>query len=121
MKKKLTLPLIALLCVIVLSACVGTGGVEEQQIVPPGQATPGTPEETPSLELVIPAHDKPVGENPPVENPVIRLAREDLAEFLGISVNTVAITLAEEMTWSDASLGCPQPGAMYPQVLTPGF
>ena len=28
---------------------------------------------------------------------------------------------AEEVTWPDTSLGCPKPGQVYAQVLTPGF
>jgi hypothetical protein len=25
------------------------------------------------------------------------------------------------VTWPDPGLGCPEPGAVYPQVLTPGY
>ena len=28
---------------------------------------------------------------------------------------------AESVTWSDGSLGCPQPGVMYTQALVPGW
>ena len=28
---------------------------------------------------------------------------------------------AEAVTWSDGSLGCPQPGMMYTQALVPGY
>lgn len=38
-------------------------------------------------------------------------------------VNTAAFTLQgkEQTEWSDGSLGCPDPAAMYMQVITPGY
>ncbi len=121
MKKMTVFPLVALLCAFLLAGCADPGVNLENQIVPPGGATPEPTEAVPTLEVVIPANDGPESEKPPVEHPVIRIAREDLAAFLGVPVNTVSLALVEEVTWSDASLGCPQPGAVYPQVLTSGF
>jgi len=48
------------------------------------------------------------------------LAATDLADRLDIAVEDVEIVEVEEVTWSDASLGCPQKDFQYPQVLTPG-
>lgn len=48
------------------------------------------------------------------------LAAEDLADRLGVDVDDVEVTRVEEVTWRDASLGCPQPGMAYAQVLTNG-
>jgi hypothetical protein len=47
-------------------------------------------------------------------------ARADLAERLGVPVEDVTVVSSEEVTWPDSSLGCPQPGMMYAQVLTNG-
>lgn len=44
-----------------------------------------------------------------------------VAEQIGISATTLTLLSAEEVTWPDASLGCPQPDMMYAQVLTPGW
>lgn len=33
----------------------------------------------------------------------------------------LAMQPAEEVTWSDGALGCPQPGLMYTQALVPGW
>jgi len=52
--------------------------------------------------------------------PIIDAAKTDLAQRLGIEVNEVLVRSAEEVTWSDSSLGCPQPGKVYAQVLTEG-
>lgn len=44
----------------------------------------------------------------------------DLAGRLGVAAADISIVSAEAVEWSDGSLGCPQPGMMYPQVITPG-
>ena len=44
----------------------------------------------------------------------------DCAVRLGVPVDDVTVIRAVEVTWRDAALGCPQPGRMYAQVLTPG-
>ncbi len=54
----------------------------------------------------------------PTEGPAA--AVNDLAERLGIDPADISVVSAEEVTWSDASVGCPKPGMMYAQVLTPG-
>ena len=53
--------------------------------------------------------------------PVRQRAAEFLAGELGVSVADLEVVSATAMTWPDASLGCPQPGKMYAQVLTPGY
>ncbi len=52
---------------------------------------------------------------------VFRLAQEDLAGRLSIEVDQVGLVEVKAIEWSDASLGCPQPGMMYAQVITPGY
>jgi len=52
---------------------------------------------------------------------VVRLATEDLAERLDLAPEAIQLVSVEAVEWSDASLGCPQPGMMYAQVITPGF
>jgi hypothetical protein len=63
-----------------------------------------------------------VGAGPPAEaEGVIRMAIEDLSGRLGLAPEAIRLVSAEAVKWSDASLGCPQPGMMYAQVITPGF
>jgi hypothetical protein len=52
---------------------------------------------------------------------VVRLAKEDLAQRLGLAVGQIQLVSVEVVEWSDTSLGCPQPGMMYAQVITPGY
>jgi hypothetical protein len=48
-------------------------------------------------------------------------AKADLAQQLSISPSEINLVTALEVTWPDSSLGCPQPGTAYAQVLTDGF
>jgi hypothetical protein len=47
-------------------------------------------------------------------------AAQDLAQRLSIPVEEVTVMEVRDVTWPDASIGCPQPGMMYAQVLTEG-
>lgn len=51
---------------------------------------------------------------------LVRAAVADLAERLGIAPSAVTIVDARAVTWSDRSLGCPEPGVQYLQVLVDG-
>lgn len=43
------------------------------------------------------------------------------AAELGLSPDAITVESVEELDWPDASLGCPQPGMLYAQVITPGY
>ena len=49
------------------------------------------------------------------------VARELLGEALGVSPNSPFLVTYEAVDWNDAGLGCPKPGVMYDQAITPGF
>lgn len=63
---------------------------------------------------------------PPPEAPslscgsVEERAREALANWLGISSEEIEVVEVEEVEWPDTSLGCPEPGMAYLQVIVPG-
>lgn len=44
-----------------------------------------------------------------------------VAKQLGVAAETLTPVSVERVTWRDASLGCPQEGMAYIQVLTPGW
>jgi len=52
---------------------------------------------------------------------LIDKTREDLALRLSITMTEISLAKAEEVVWSNASLGCPQPGMVYAEVMTPGY
>ncbi len=48
-------------------------------------------------------------------------AVRDLAAKLGIPSSSITVAEKGEATWPDPSLGMPEPGMMYAQMLTEGF
>jgi hypothetical protein len=58
------------------------------------------------------------GEQP--QNPLVSQAKEDLAKRLSVPTTAIELLKLEEVTWRDSSLGCPQPGMAYAQVLVNG-
>lgn len=47
--------------------------------------------------------------------------RTDLAKRTLASREEMVVVRDQAVTWSDGSLGCPQPGMMYTQALVPGY
>ena len=47
--------------------------------------------------------------------------RADLAQRSGADREDMLVIRDQAVTWSDGSLGCPQPGMMYTQALVPGY
>lgn len=61
---------------------------------------------------------------PPVEgtaDDLVELARADLVQRLGIDREAIEVRGVEPTEFSDASLGVPEPGRDYAQVVTPGY
>lgn len=57
----------------------------------------------------------------PEESMAADLAIANLSGRLDVPVEEIATSSIEAVRWPDASLGCPQPGMMYAQVVTPGY
>jgi len=51
----------------------------------------------------------------------IDAALADAAAHLGVSSAALKVDQVEPRQWGDSSLGCPKPGQMYSQIVTPGF
>ncbi len=64
--------------------------------------------------------EPPTGVVEPGLDPLIGQAKADLADRLGIPVDDIETVSAEAVVWPDGSLGCPQPGMEYTQVLVDG-
>lgn len=79
---------------------------------PPGDS-PTTITETPTT----------VTTTPGITQPEDRLdqAVADLAGRLRVGPEEIEVIRFEEITWSDGSLGCPQPGMSYTQALVDGY
>ena len=51
---------------------------------------------------------------------LVEIAKADLAARLGVDAASITVVTAEAVTWPDGSLGCPQPGMSYTQVMVDG-
>lgn len=51
----------------------------------------------------------------------IALAKADLSKRLSIDPELVEVITSEECTWGDTSLGFPDPGTSYAQILVSGY
>ncbi len=67
------------------------------------------------------APEQAAGTSPPETEAVVRMAVEDLTQRLSLAPEAIRLVSVGAVEWSDASLGCPQPGMMYAQVITPGY
>lgn len=47
-------------------------------------------------------------------------AQEALANWLGIPKQEIEVVGVDEVEWPDTSLGCPEPGMVYAQMIVPG-
>ncbi len=96
-----------------------------------GSGTPttsGTPSPSPSRTMPssLPSPTAlPTGGGTPVtgEVPSALLAEivADAALRSGVAEAGIVVVRGESVTWSDGSLGCPQPGMNYTQALVPGY
>ena len=62
-----------------------------------------------------PAHQQ----GPPAA--LLDAVRASAARRTGVPATAVRVTRTAAQTWPDAGLGCPEPDALYAQVLTPGY
>ena len=53
--------------------------------------------------------------------PQVSEAIVDLAGRLGVAPQQLEVVSVEAVVWPDGSLGCPQPGMLYPQVVQDGM
>jgi hypothetical protein len=63
----------------------------------------------------------PSGLEDTLQSQLVKHAKEDLASRLSLDLDQISLVEAKSVFWRDASLGCPQPGMVYAQVITPGF
>src|SRR5262249_35246490 len=57
----------------------------------------------------------------PDRDRAVQMAIDALAHELAVQTNAIRVVSAEPVDWPDASLGCPEKGRSYVQVITPGF
>ncbi|HEY52947.1 MAG TPA: hypothetical protein G4N94_05785 [Caldilineae bacterium] len=95
-----TLLIVLTMTLLLLSACA-----------PPPPPTVVMPET--EIATSVPASKAPTA--------AAQAVQQVAADALNVDPESVTVLKMEEVDWPDASLGCPQPGMMYAQVITPGY
>ncbi len=110
---------LALLLILILTALVACTPVASES--PTDRLPPRDDTALPNAEPV--STTAPVEAMPevPIDTPQVQAAVNDLAARLGIPSTDIEAVRAEPVTWSDGSLGCPQPDMMYTQALVDGM
>lgn len=128
------IPAVLLVLTAVLAGCGDAGSPGTSPASSTADGTSDTP--TPSEDTVQPSDLTPITPEPapvspgvlptgPVPDAIagradVRAAVAAEAERRGVEVSEVTVAGYADVTWSDGSLGCPEPGMMYTQALVPG-
>ncbi|NJO06045.1 MAG: hypothetical protein HC876_11280 [Chloroflexaceae bacterium] len=121
------------LALLVLAACgVATSSPRQPEDAPPPPTeptetpVPATPPVTaPTEETQMPDPTAPTGDTPPPATDALATvsqeARTALAAYYTMRPDLLEFVSGEAQVWPDASLGCPDPAALYVPVETPGY
>lgn len=137
MKQKTVWILLSLLTLLFFVGCtVGTGTEADSTSLPPATLAVATAVPTTIPEATDPARPTPAA-SPEVESvptleedtavtgevpeAIMTAVYEDLATTQNISQEAISVIRAEEIIWSDGSLGCPEPGQLYTQAVVDGY
>jgi hypothetical protein len=93
---------------LVLLACSAAGGSEP----PASSSAPSSPTPAASSGALDPG---------PVPPDLFSQILTDAATQAGVDSSALTLVAAQAVTWSDGSIGCPQPGVMYTQSLVDGY
>lgn len=85
----------------------------EAGLAPPTRIPDALPETSQPAGTPVAAADVP--------RSVRRAVVADAAKRFNVAESAVVLVQAEQVTWGDGSLGCPEPGIVYPQNLVPGY
>ena len=114
---------------LILVGCIGCSQVilqvtpqpsNEQRSAVPAQSILPTPELSVDTSSSI-TQEGMVTVTLDASNPQVLQAMEDLSKRTSIPAEEIKVVDVEIVVWPDASLGCPQPGMMYPQVQQDGM
>ena len=105
---------LTLAATLVLAACGPNAGAAQPTPVP---ASPTAP--PPSASPV--TGTLPGSNANPDAQPAVDAALQDAAIHLSVGKDQLRIDQVEAHQWPDSSLGCPRPGMLYSQIVTPGF
>ena len=108
-----------LIAIFAITAAAAGAAWAQDTSAPPRTIAPPTRIPNPEDITMLPA-GKPVSTTA-IPRQVRRAVVADAAKRFKVAESAVVLTRAEQLDWPDASLGCPEPGRAYAQMLVPGF
>ncbi len=120
-RKLIFLSLIILVAALTLTACGAPPALSQNDSASapaPTQMTKPTAEPESIMSETKPTPEATLS---PEMQSVADEATTILSKTLDASPEDITILEIHRVEWRDASLGCPQPGMMYAQVITPGY
>jgi hypothetical protein len=110
---------------LLLAGCGASGGSGRPAGTPGEPTRPADGTRMPASPATPAAAPTPPGTPVTGDNqrtlPPVKAAIEDLARQRGVDPAKVEIERVEAVEWPDMALGCPEPGRVYAQVITPGY
>jgi hypothetical protein len=103
-----------------VSAGASDGTLPSRPVFPRGAGV-APPQRIPAALLDAPAPEGTPVAPADIPKSVRRAVVADAAKRFNVAESAVVLTRAEQLTWSDGSLGCPEPGIYYTQNLVPGY
>lgn len=104
---------------ILATVAIGCGSAPGASDASPGASASVRPGPSLGPRPTVGPSDAPVtGEVP---GPIMEAVLAEVGELAGTDPSGATIVQAEAVEWSDGALGCPEPGMLYPQVITPGY
>jgi hypothetical protein len=103
------------LALLLLVALLAAGCAREAAATP----DPSRPTRSEPAVSTVPPTDHPVTGEVPDE--IVAAVVADAAERTGAAEDAIDVVAAMQMTFSDGSLDCPEPGMLYTQALVDGY
>ena len=100
--------------VLLLAACATPSATVP---TPPASPTPAV-SPVPSRAPVLNSSSGPASD---AQNAAVEAARRDAAGRLSLPPESLQVEQVDARQWNDRALGCPTPGVLYAQIVTPGF
>jgi hypothetical protein len=112
------------LSLTILGGAVSAGAADDtlpSRPVLPRDTGVAPPTRIPNLETVAPLPQGTPVLPAAVPRAVRRAVVADAAKRFKVAESAVVLVKSEQVTWSDGSLGCAEPGGVYTQNLVPGY
>jgi hypothetical protein len=103
-----------------VSAGAADGTLPSRPVLPRDTGV-APPTRIPNVETVAPLPQGTPVDTASVPKAIRRAVVADAAKRFNVAESAVVLARAEQVTWSDGSLGCAEPGRVYTQNLVPGY